>query len=147
MDREFQCLKGLLPTQINTTGADEHVPEIERRNRSIKEIFRAARSRAQHFKKLPNLIIIEIARQNVSWLNAFPVKSRVSQEVSPSVLVTGNPIDYKKHCRCPLLSFVHTHKSNDNTDKPRTSGSICLGPTGNDQGTYVLLNLATGKHT
>ena len=58
MDREFQCLEGLLHTQINTTGADDHVPEIERRNRLIKERFRAARSRARHFKKLPNPIII-----------------------------------------------------------------------------------------
>ena len=48
MDREFQCLEGLLPTKINTTGADEHVPEIERRNRVIKEKIRAARSCARH---------------------------------------------------------------------------------------------------
>ena len=137
MDREFQCLKGLLPTQINTTGADEHVPDIERCNRVIKERFRAARSCARHLKKLPNLIIIGIARQNVLWLNAFPVKASVSQEVSPRVLVTRNPIDYKKHCRCPLLYFVHTHESSDNTYKPCTIGAICLGPTGNDQGAYV----------
>ena len=91
--------------------------------------------------------MIEIARKNMLWLNASPVKASVSQEVSPHALVTGNPTDYKKHCRCPLLSFVHTHESIDNADKPRTIGSIFLGPTWNDQGTYVFLNLATGKHT
>ena len=79
------------------------------------------------------------------WLNNFPVKASLSQEVSPRVLVTGNPIDYKKHCRCPLLYFVQTHESSNNTDKPRTIGAICLGPTVNDQGTYIFLNHATGK--
>ena len=144
MDREFECLKGTMETQINTTAADEHVPEMERRNRVTKERFRAARNRAPHFKKLPNIMIIEIARQNVLWLNAFPVKASISKDISPRVMMTGIPIDYTKHCRCPLLAFVHTHGLSDSTDKPRTVGAICLGPTGNEQGTYTFLNLATG---
>ena len=39
MDREFEYLEGASETQINTTGSDEHVPKIERRNRGIKETF------------------------------------------------------------------------------------------------------------
>ena len=145
MDREFECLKGKIQTLVNTTAADEHVPEIERRNRVIKERFRAARNRAPHFKKFPNIVIIELARQNVLWLNAFPVKASVLKEISPPVMLTGIPIDYKKHCRCPLLAFVHTHELIDSIDKVQTIGAICLGPTGNEQGTYTFLNLATGR--
>ena len=32
MDREFETLKGELNTKVNNTPANEHVPEIERRN-------------------------------------------------------------------------------------------------------------------
>ena len=47
---------------MNTTGADEHVLEIERRNCGITEIFCAVRSRVPQFKKYPNIVIIEISR-------------------------------------------------------------------------------------
>ena len=146
MDREFEFLKGTLETQINTTAANKHVPKIERRNRVTKERFHAALNCAPYFKKLPNIMIIEITRQNVLWLNAFPVKASISKGISPRVMMTGIPIDYKKHCRWPLLAFVHMHKLSDSTDKPGTIGAIYLGPTGNKKGTYTFLSLATERH-
>ena len=45
MDREFEPMRGYLlerhGIQLNTTSADEHVPEVERRIHVIKEHFRA----------------------------------------------------------------------------------------------------------
>ena len=78
--------------------------------------------------KNPNIVIIEISHQNALWLNPFPVKSNVSQGVSLRDIVTGNPIDYKKYCRYPLLVFVHTHKLSINTIKYRTIGAIYWVP-------------------
>ena len=95
MDREFECLQDTLNCKINTIEADGHVPEIERSNRVIKERFWAAQNREKHFTKLPNLVIIEIARQNIFRVNAFPIKRSVSENISPRVLLTVTPIDYK----------------------------------------------------
>jgi hypothetical protein len=41
--------------------------------------------------------------------------------------------------------YCQTHDQHDNTMNPRTVGAIALCPTGNEQGTYLFLNLNTGK--
>ena len=66
--------------------------------------------------------------------------------MSPCALIVGTNLSYQQHCRCLFGSYVQTHKETDNnTDKVRTLDAICLGPTGNSQGTYKFLNLSTGK--
>ncbi len=60
MDNEFEKLRPLVPgININTTAAKEHVPEIERRIRVIKERGRALLN-TPPFKKMPQLILIEL---------------------------------------------------------------------------------------
>ena len=45
MDQEFEKIKDVMPlVEVNTTAAREHVPEIERRIRTIKERVRATTS-------------------------------------------------------------------------------------------------------
>ena len=45
MDQEFEKIKDALPlVEVNTTAAREHVPEIERHIRTIKERVRATTS-------------------------------------------------------------------------------------------------------
>jgi hypothetical protein len=58
MDREFECLRGDLPElNLNTTAASEHVPDVERQIRVLKERSRAIRSTLP-FKAIPGRIII-----------------------------------------------------------------------------------------
>ena len=46
IDREFKKIRDVLPfVEANTTAAQEHVPEIERRIRTIKERVRATTSK------------------------------------------------------------------------------------------------------
>ena len=78
MDNEFEKIRALVPNlHINTTAANEHVPEIERRIRLIKERGRGYLNTLP-FKKMPQLILIELIYHAVLWLNAFPSKSGVS---------------------------------------------------------------------
>ena len=76
----------------------------------------------------------------------FPAKGGIPN-VSPWTLMTGIKLDYIKHCRLPLGSYVQVHDkpSPTNSPKARTVGAITLGPTGNLQGGYKFLNLRTGK--
>ena len=55
--------------------------------------------------------------------------------------------DAKLHCRSPFRSHCEVHVDPDitNTLDPRTKWAICMGLTGNLQGSYKFLSLRTGK--
>ena len=56
--------------------------------------------------------------------------------------------DFKKHCRMEFGGYAQVHEENtptNTTEKPRIVGAICLGSTGNLQGGYYFMNLATGR--
>ena len=147
MDMEFEKLVDLLPSvAINTTAAQEHVGEIERKIRVIKERARGTINTLPYLQ-LPRLMIIELMHFCVMWMNAFPVKSGISEKWSPRELISRHKLDAKLHCRAPFGAYceVHTDPDITNTMEPRTKWAICLGPTGNMQGSYKFMSLSTGK--
>jgi hypothetical protein len=77
--------------QINPTSTKEHVPRVERNNRTIKERVRARRSRLP-YKKLPKALITHIVIDVVRWLNNF-IKSKGLQGMSPRAFMTGVKFD------------------------------------------------------
>jgi hypothetical protein len=147
MDREFECLRDDIPElNLNTTSASEHVPDIERQIRVIKERMRAIKSTLP-FKRLPARIVIDMMQYAVLWLNGFPPLSGIYQTFSPRTIMTGTTLDFKKHCRVPFGAYVEAHEDYDttNTMAERTRGTICLGPTANFQGSYKILCLNTAR--
>jgi hypothetical protein len=120
---------------LNTTAAQEHVGEIKRIIRVIKERARGTIS-VLPYEILPKLMIIELMHFCVMWLNSFPVKSGMSEKNSPHKLVLRHKLDAKLHCKSPFMAYceVHTDLDTINTTEPRTRWVICLGPTGNLQG-------------
>ena len=81
----------------NCATQNEHVPEIERQNRVIKERARACRSTLP-FEVLPQLLLVKMVNNCVPWINMFPAKGGISS-VSPMTLMTRIKLDYSKHCR------------------------------------------------
>ena len=147
MDMEFEKLKDKLPNVIlNTTAAREHVGEIERKIRVGKERARCTTS-ILSYDILPKLVIIELMHFCVMWMNSFPVKSGISKKWSPREIVSRHRLDVKLHCKVPFGAYCEVHVDPDitNTIEPRTGWAICLGPTGNMQGSYKFLSLTTGK--
>jgi hypothetical protein len=61
--------------------------------------------------------------------------------------MTGIQFDCNKHCQLQFGSCVQAHQEPDpaNTQAAPTVGAICLGPSGNAQGSCKFLNLRTGK--
>jgi hypothetical protein len=149
MDRKFECVRLELlgnGVNLNTTTASEHVPDIERHIRIIKEWARALRSTLP-FKLIPGRMIIEMMAHVVLWLNAFPPASGVSTTYSPRTIMTGTALDFEKHCQLPFGAYSKVHEDRDktNTMHERTQAAICLGPTANFQGSSKFLSLQTGK--
>ncbi len=147
MDMEFKKLRDKLPNVIrNTTAAQEHLEEIERKIRVVKERARSTIS-ILPYKLLPKLMIIELMHFCVMWMNSFPGKSGISEKWSPREIVSRHKLDAKMHCKVPFGAHCEVHVDPDitNTMEPRMRWGICLRPTGNMQGSYKFLLLSTGN--
>ena len=146
-DNEFECARAaLLPIGLNVVPADSHVGEIERSIRTIKERLRSC-AHGLPFTRLPKMLVVHMVSDAVRCLNQFPRENGISETMSPASLVTGvgNP-DYH-HMRVELGAYVRVFEDNtpSNTLKSRSVGAIALTPTGNAQGDYYFMSLATGK--
>ena len=73
---------------INTPAAREHVGEIERHIRTVKERARCAISTLP-YKYLHHQIIIHLIYFVTFWLNAFLNEHGISRRLSPREIVTG----------------------------------------------------------
>jgi hypothetical protein len=145
MDMEFEKLRDVLPNvTLNTTAAHEQVREIEWKIRVIQERGRGTINMPP-YETMPKLMIIELMHFCVMCMNSFPVKSRVFKKWSPSKLVSKHKLDAKLHCKVPFGSYCKVHVDPDitNTMESRTKWAICLGPTGNRQGSYKFMSLMT----
>ena len=93
-------------------------------------------------------MLVHLLHHVVMWFNNFPVENGISTRYSPREIILRHKLDYKHHCRAPFGAYCEVHEDNSPTNsmKSRARGipAICLGPTGNIQGTYSFLNLATG---
>eukprot|EP00957_Ditylum_brightwellii_P162121 12343332-Ditylum_brightwellii.AAC.1 len=149
MDSEFKYLGEALASigiKQNVTLSKEHVSGVERAIRLIKERVRAALTPIPYTKYLVQMVI-EATYLSVFWLNAVPLKSSLSQTLSPKAIVMGREVDFKKHCRIPFSAYtqVNTKPEPTNSLMARTSGAIVLGPGTNLQGGTKFLNLRNGR--
>ena len=91
-------------------------------------------------------MIKHMVKDALCCLNQFPRKYGVSETLSPDAIVTGaGPPDYNA-LQLEFGSYVQVFEDNDptNTPRARSLGAIALSPTGNAQGDYNFMSLATG---
>jgi hypothetical protein len=146
-DDEFAPLKTLIGAMpgvpmVNLTSDNEHVPEIERRIRVVKERYRATRHRPP-FHTIPKLMTIHIVINVVKLLIFFPMKGGVSDTLSPKTIISGERLDYNTHLSLHLGQYcqVHEEDSPHNSQIARTKGAISLGPSGNLEGGFKFMAL------
>ena len=145
MDGQFDVIRDDLADMnitLNTVARGEHVPEIERHIRTIRERVRCVYATLP-FTKIPKRMLVELVFFFV--LNSFLAHDGVSATLSPRSIVHGTNIDFAKHAKLEFGSYVQAHEEHDNTMATRTTGAIALRPTGNNQGGYYLYSLSTGK--
>ena len=103
-DYEFEPLREHHPI-LNTAAEDEHVGDIERCIRTIKERTRC-RYQTLPYKRIPRIMLIHLVRNAVFWLNAFPAEDGVGGQHSPRYVMTGRHISYDKHVQLEFGSYV-----------------------------------------
>jgi hypothetical protein len=150
-DEEFAPLTALIGSMpggpmLNLASTNEHVPEIERRIRVVKERCRATRH-SLPFQRIPKLLTIHIVLNAVKLLNFFPTKGGISDTLSPKTIMSGETLDYKKHLRLQIGQYCQVHEEDTprNSQIPRTKGAISLGSSGNLQGGFKFMALTSGK--
>ena len=146
-DNEFEAVQVDMESMgiaVNITAKEEHVPEIERQQRVIKERARAV-IQTLPYQNIPRKMRISLIHNVVYWLNNVP---KMGQDYSPRDLIFGEQVlNYNTVCRIPFGAYaqVHDDQSITNTMESRMTGAISLGSTGNAQGTYRFLSLRTGQ--
>jgi hypothetical protein len=144
-DPEFEALAAIIrDVQFNFSAQNEHVPDIERYIRTVKDRVRSCYNTLP-YSRIPRLMLSRLVGNAVFWLNAFPHSDGVSSTMSPRYLLTGKHIDYHKHVRLEFGAYAQTHEQHTNDMEARTTGAICLGPSGNDQGGHYFMSLTTGR--
>jgi hypothetical protein len=100
VDGQFEPLCGELADlgiAVNYFSRDEHVPEIERHIRTLKERTWYIYNQLP-FKKMPARITTEIVYSSNFWLNMFPPADGVPKTMSPRAIIAGRELKYAKHC-------------------------------------------------
>jgi hypothetical protein len=94
-----------LGISMNVTGRDEHVPEVERYIRTLKERIRSVYNTLP-FKTIPRNMLVELVKYANFWLNSFPKEDGIFKTLSPRTMVTGQLINYLKTASWSLQNTV-----------------------------------------
>jgi hypothetical protein len=148
-DRAFEHIRDKLPSgvSLNVTAANEHVPEIERFIRVIKERVRAYITTSS-IDPLPNILKIHLLQHVVQMLNLTVQPNGVSDILSPSSIVLGVKLDADIYCKVEFGTYCQVHDEphpGNSVHTPRTLDAIALRPLGNLQGGYYFLCLNTWR--
>ena len=150
-DNEFKPLMTHLADkestiQINYSNPNEHVPDIERSIRVIKERIRSTYHRLL-YDRLPKIMVKMLVSESAKKLNFFPAKGGVSLYYSPRMILHRRNMDYEKHCKYAFGAYVQAHDDPKpkNSNEPRTLDCIYLRYSDNLQGGHELLHLPTNQ--
>eukprot|EP00978_Attheya_sp_CCMP212_P033849 scaffold138770_cov40-Attheya_sp.AAC.1 len=149
-DNEFRVLMEPLAFKhhitMNYANPQEHVPEAERNIRVIKERVRATYHRLP-YTHLPKILVEYLVSEATKKLNFFPAKNGVSKYYSPRMILHQQNLDFNKHCKYSIGSYVQGHDEQipTNTNASRMLDCIYLRYHTTTQGGHELLHLATNK--
>jgi hypothetical protein len=90
-------------------------------------------------------LTIWIVFKAVKLLNYFPPKGGIADIISPRTIMTGETLNYKTQLNLRLGQYCQVHEEGipRNGQHARAQGAICLGPSGNQQGRFKFMSLAT----
>ena len=129
-----------LHAQRHITAWDEHVPETERYNRTLKECV-GRNYNIIPFEHLPLVVVIEMVYTAIFWRNIVALKGSVSKTQSPSEIILNHKLNFNAHCKVDFGKYVQTHEEHDNTTQLYTIGAIATRLK-NAKGGYYFTSLS-----
>jgi hypothetical protein len=137
-----QEINGTYGIVVNPAGPGQHVANIERKARTVKDRMRCVVSGLPW--KLTTLLVVWLVFYCVSRVNMTIHRGGLTS-VTPREAFLGVKLDYKRDCRTKFGDYIEASDPYpNNTLKARTHACITLLPSGT-QGTVKCLSLDTGK--
>jgi hypothetical protein len=135
-------VKDDMDVERNFTNAQDHVPEAEQNNWTIKERIQAAYHRLP-YKAIPRTMIRYLAMNQANQLNLFPVKGGVSSYYSPQMILNQTHRNYIKECTVPFGAYVQANHETTKTNLSvtRVLDAIYLQPAQNQRVGHELMDL------
>ena len=98
------------------------------------------------FNKVPYVMIIYLVLSVSKFLTYFITKGGISKTMSPRAIMCGKWLDQEKHLCLQFREYCYVYEEElpHNSNKSRTLGAVCLGPSHNEQGGFKLMSLTTG---
>jgi hypothetical protein len=145
-DSEFQFLPAHFPdVSFHFVPLSDHVPEVERSIRTIKEDARTV-IHGLPYQRLPVQFIRHLIHQVTDTLNRFPrAGNPLLRDITPDIILTGRARPNFSDLHFEFGTYVQTFDKTTNTIRARTHGAIVLDKSQYDQDTYNLLSLASGQ--
>ena len=147
-DNEFECIKDdILPVHLNVVAAEEHVGDVERSIRTVKEGTRCDIQRLP-YTHYPRAMVRGCVTKRIKDLNQLPSTYGISTDLSPTTLLTGKPSpDFLQVTKLNFGDYVQAYNATKitNTPKSRAVGCVALYPSGNEAGGWIFMSLATGR--
>ena len=142
----FALVDGIevLGTIISPASSGEHVPVIERAQRTIKERVRSVMASLPF--KVSRFLLPYLVLYVVSRLNLLP-DSAYGDKLSPKERFTGRKPSFNTDSGCKFGQYGQSteYRQRTNTMQPRTMDIITLLPVGNVAGDVLCLHLDTWK--
>jgi hypothetical protein len=134
----------LMQVTLHLCAKNEHIPDIERAGRVLKERVRAYWNTLPY--KINKTILIHLVYHCVKAINVFPKEQSIGSK-SPKELYCGEKIDLKEHFKITFGQYCQVHEDDTVTNnmKPRTIGAFALDQDTSVQGSYRFYSLSTGK--
>ena len=142
----FTSLVGKFPgTEIDISGAGDHLDKVDIRIRRIKETVRSVHAGLPW--DLPDDQVKDIVAYAVNRINMRRTSSR-STNIAPRVAFTGVKPNYKKEFALAFGDYCECYDpkvQSRNAEQNRTESCIALYPAGNANGSWIFLNLKSNK--
>ena len=145
-DNEFQLEDletAISPSSLEIYAPEEHVPNIERSVRTVKEKCRAL-THSVPYERYTKLMTVALIENATYWLNAFPNNSGIVGNISPSQIVQGHPAPDYNTKRIPFGSYALVYTKTTNTMEARSVPAVALHPS-NQSGGHFLCPCGVGE--
>ena len=138
-------MKDSFPTiKIKVVATDDHVVDIERCIRDVKEAIRCI-VQSLPYLRYPILTLNFFVEEVLKFKNSLPTTTGISDTISPSKLVLEKPtLDYNE-MRIEFGSYMQVFEERraTNTTATRSIGAIALTLSPDSTGLYQFMNINT----
>ena len=138
-DNEFECIRNeVQPPQLHIAPPDEHIGEVERSVRTIKERTRCI-IHDLPYRQYPRAMVEGCVTSATMSLNNLPSLDDVSKRLSPASMIVGRAApDFNTISKLNFGDYVKVYQGTTNTTKQRTVSAIALYPAPQD-GSWIYM--------